>query len=71
MKKSIFVVERLEGSWAILETREGDSFQFPKDLLPQPLTEGTHLAFSIEIDAAARQTAQSKMQTLRDNLKRS
>ncbi|MBN1879234.1 DUF3006 domain-containing protein [bacterium] len=69
MKKSLLVVERIEGSWAILETGDGDSFQFPKNLLPQPLKEGMHLQFSIEIDSASAQAAQANMKSLRDSMK--
>lgn len=70
MKTSLLVVERIEGSWAILETIDGDSFQFPRALLPQSLKEGMYLQFSIEIDEAARQSAQANMKALRDSLKK-
>lgn len=70
MKTSLLVVERIEGSWAILETMDGDSFQCPRALLPQSLKEGMHLRFSIDIDDSAQQSAQANMKALRDTLKK-
>jgi hypothetical protein len=68
--KATFVVERIEGVWAILETEQGDSFQFPVNQLPKPLSEGTHLVFTIDADKKAQEMAQAKMRSLRDSLKK-
>lgn len=68
--KQIFVVTRIEGSKAILETERGDSFLFPANLLPQPIKEGTHLRFTIEIDPSAQAQTANRIQSVRDQLKK-
>jgi hypothetical protein len=67
--KQVFVVSRIEGAKAILETEKGDSFIFPAGLLPQPVEEGMHLRFSIEIDTESQAATEDRIRSVRDKLR--
>jgi len=66
--KWTFVLERIENSWAILETEDGETFQFPFSLLPEGVQEGSYLDFNIMPNADAENTARQEMENLRASL---
>ncbi|MCD4654062.1 DUF3006 domain-containing protein [bacterium] len=68
--KWLFVLERIEGPWAILETEEGETFQFPASLLPAGLHEGAYLDFTIMQNIKAENDARKEMENFRQSLKR-
>ncbi len=68
--RHLFVVTRIEGANAVLETQRGASFVFPVNLLPQPIKEGLHLRFNIEIDQIAQAQTADQIQSVRDQLKK-
>ncbi len=64
-----FVVERFEGPWAILETIDGETFEFPRAFLPPDCLEGAWLSFEIRRDITAENAAREEMRNLRESLK--
>lgn len=68
MKQTV-VVSRIEGANVVLETKNGSSFIIPAGLLPQPVEEGMHLRFTIEIDPESRTATENRMRSIRDQLK--
>ncbi|MBN1296131.1 DUF3006 domain-containing protein [bacterium] len=69
MKRFHFTVERIENDWAVLETIDGKTFEFPRGFLPDGAGEGARLIIDIQLDAEAEQQARNGMKNLRDSLR--
>jgi hypothetical protein len=61
------IVDRFEGPWAILETSDGATINFPSSLLPAAAKEGDVLKIEISLDEeTSRERRQRIQQTLED-----
>lgn len=67
--KWIFAIERFEGPWAMLETEDGEIFEFPRVFLPPDCSEGAYVSMEILRDTDAEKTARQAMKEIRDSLK--
>ena len=63
-------LDRLETPWAVLETLDGITFNFPLNLLPEGVKEGDVLKFDIDIDREATEQRIKNIQGLIDGLKK-
>jgi len=81
MDKWSWTVDRLEGEWAVLEVEPGRAMDIPRSTLPEGLEEGDVLKISVsreresaswtlERDEAATKERRSKIEELREELKR-
>jgi len=68
MNKKNFIIDRLEPSWAVIETPDGIIFNFPLKNLPEGIKEGVVLKFNIEIDREATEQRIKNIQGLIDDL---
>ncbi|MCX6262352.1 MAG: DUF3006 domain-containing protein [Bacteroidia bacterium] len=65
----LLTLDRLEPPWAVLETSDGITFNFPLNLLPEGVKEGDVLKFDIDIDREATEERIKDIQGLIDDLK--
>ena len=63
-----FVVDRIEGDLAILESANGDSHTLSTGLLPPGAQEGSWLRMSLELDPQATQDSAEQISALRAEL---
>ena len=66
--KHTFMIERIEGSMAIIETEEGENFEFPVVFLPEECGEGDYVDFVIDINSEAASEAGESLDDLRSQL---
>ncbi|MCX6089176.1 MAG: DUF3006 domain-containing protein [Candidatus Atribacteria bacterium] len=65
----LLTLDRLGPPWAVLETPDGITFNFPLNLLPEGVKEGDVLKFDIDIDREATEERIKDIQGLIDDLK--
>ena len=71
MEKTLkLILDRFEPPWAVLETPDGITFNFPLNLLPEGIKEGDVLKFDIDIDREATEERINNIQGLIDDLKK-
>lgn len=66
-KDAILTIDRFEGNWAVLEYND-NTFDVPKELLPDEAKEGDVLKISFEIDKNKTLERQNKIKDLEDDL---
>ena len=49
----MFIIDRFEGDWAIIETENRHMFNLPRSVLPPEIQEGDVISLQVGIDAAA------------------
>lgn len=64
----MFVIDRFEGDWAIIETENRDTFNLPQGVLPPGLKEGDAISIQVSIDLIATKELAEKSKHLLDNL---
>lgn len=65
----VFIIDRFEGSWAVLEAPDGTIFNFPRSFLPAEAKEGDVLVFDIAIDREATEKRKKEVRDLLNDLK--
>jgi hypothetical protein len=68
MNKCTFMIERIEGTVAVLETEEGETFEFPAAYLPEECGEGDYVDFVIAVNQDAADAAGESLDDLRSQL---
>ncbi len=63
----MLIIDRLEGSWAIIEY-DDKTFKLPVSLLPQQAKEGDVIQMQITLDKKATKTLKQANQTLMDDI---
>lgn len=66
-KDVILIIDRFEEDWAVLEYND-DTFDVPRELLPDEAKEGDVLKISFEIDKNKTLERQNKIKDLEDDL---
>lgn len=49
----MFIIDRFEGDWAIIETENRHTFNLPRFVLPHGIKEGDVISIQVGIDVAA------------------
>lgn len=52
----MFIIDRFEGDWAIIETETRDTFNLPRSVLPSGIKEGDVISLQVGIDVARTKT---------------
>lgn len=65
----VFIIDRFEGSWAVLEASDGTIFNFPRSFLPAEAREGDVLVFDIAVDREATEKRKKEVKDLLDDLR--
>lgn len=60
----MFIIDRLEENWAVIETEERKTFNLPRKILPAEAKEGDVIKIFIEIDAEQTQARRKKSESL-------
>lgn len=61
----MIVIDRFEGSWAVLEM-DGEIFEIPRKLLPPEAQEGMCLRFEITLDDEAQREREAEIKRIFD-----
>ncbi|HBP65662.1 MAG TPA: DUF3006 domain-containing protein [Desulfosporosinus sp.] len=48
----MFIIDRFEGDWAIIETKTRRTFNLPRSVLPHGIKEGDVISIQVGIDLA-------------------
>ncbi len=63
----MYIVDRFEGDWAIVETETRTTFNLPRSVLPADLKEGDVIYIHVGIDSEATIQRSKKARSLLDN----
>lgn len=63
----MYIIERFEGEWAIVETENRSTFNLPRSILPIELKEGDVISIQISADPVATRQRSKKAKSLLDN----
>ncbi|KJR49035.1 hypothetical protein UF75_0550 [Desulfosporosinus sp. I2] len=64
----MFIIERFEGEWAIIETDYRRTFNLPRWVLPQGIKEGDVISIQVGIDFDATKERAEISKRMLDNL---
>ena len=65
-----FIIDRFEAQWAVLETPEGKTINYPRNLLPKDAKEGDVFDLKIDIDQEATEERKTNIKGIVDDLKK-
>jgi hypothetical protein len=60
----MFIIDRLEEEWAVIETEERKTFNLPRKILPAEAKEGDVIKITVEIDNEQTQIRRKKTKSL-------
>jgi len=63
----VLIIDRFEGDWAIIETENRQTFNFPRFILPPGIKEGDVISIQVGIDLVATKERAEKSERLLDN----
>lgn len=64
---TMYIIDRFEGEWAIVETENRSTFNLPRNILPIDLKEGDVISIQINADPIATIERSKKAKSLLDN----
>jgi len=64
----VFIIDRFEGDWAIIETENRHTFNMPRSSLPLGLKEGDVINIQVSIDLVATKERTEKSKRMVENL---
>ncbi|WP_232695504.1 DUF3006 domain-containing protein [Brevibacillus daliensis] len=67
MKTTTGIIDRFEGDFAVVEIN-GDTYDLPRNILPEEATVGQHLILNIEIDIKGTAAREKEIKGLMDDL---
>ena len=65
-----FTIDRFEAQWAVLETPNGKTINYPRNLLPKGAKEGDVFNLNIDISKEATEERKTNIQGIVDDLKK-
>jgi hypothetical protein len=65
-----FTIDRFEAQWAVLETPDGKTINYPRNLLPKGAKEGDVFDLNIDIDQEATEERKKSIKGVVDDLKK-
>lgn len=60
----MFIIDRLEENWAVIETEERKTFNLPRKILPAEAKEGDVIKITVEVDNEQTQIRRKKTKSL-------
>jgi len=60
----MFIIDRLEENWAVIETGERKTFNLPREILPAEAKEGDVINITVEVDNEQTQIRRKKTKSL-------
>jgi len=63
----LYIIDRFEGDWAIVETENRIIFNLPRSILPTDLKEGDVISIQINVDPVATKQRSKNTKSLLDN----
>jgi hypothetical protein len=64
----VFIIDRFEGDWAIIETENRHTFKLPRFVLPPGIKESDVISIQVGIDLVATKERAGKSKRMLDNL---
>lgn len=62
------IIDRLEGDWAVIQWDSGQTFNFPRALLPSGAKGGDAVRFDASIDRSETEMRRIRVKRLEDDL---
>ncbi|GAB6170881.1 DUF3006 domain-containing protein [Paradesulfitobacterium aromaticivorans] len=63
----MYIIDRFEDLWAVVETNDRQTFSLPRELLPSDVCEGDVLDITISVDQKATEARKTQAKNLLDN----
>lgn len=63
----LYVIDRFEGTWAVIDHNR-ETFNIPRDLLPEDAKEGDIITIEIKVDKITTKKAQDEIKKLFEDL---
>ena len=63
----MYIIDRFEGNWAVIETDDRQTFHIPRSLLPASAKEGDVISISVVVDSEATKSRRERMAGIMDN----
>ena len=64
----MFIIDRFEGDWAIIETENRHTFNLPRFIVPPAIKEGDVISIQVDIDLITTKERTEKSKRLLENL---
>lgn len=64
----MFIIDRCEGDWAIIEMENRHTFSLPRFVLPSGIKEGDVISIQVDIDLVATKERAEKSKRMLNNL---
>ena len=65
-----FTIDRFEAQWAVLETPDGKTINYPRNLLPKDAKEGDVFDLNINMNQKASEERKTNIKGIVDDLKK-
>jgi hypothetical protein len=65
-----FTIDRFEAQWAVLETPDGKTINYPRNLLPKDAKEGDVFDLNIDMNQKASEERKTNIKGIVDDLKK-
>jgi hypothetical protein len=65
-----FIIDRFEAQWAVLETPDGKTINYPRNLLPKDAKEGDVFDLNIDMNREATEERKTNIKGIVDDLKK-
>ncbi|HHT09799.1 MAG TPA: DUF3006 domain-containing protein [Candidatus Atribacteria bacterium] len=65
-----FTIDRFEAQWAVLETPDGKTINYPRNLLPKDAKEGDVFDLNIDMNQKASEERKTNFKGIVDDLKK-
>lgn len=63
----MYIIDRFEGDWAVIETENRQTFNLPREILPAGTREGDVLAISVAVNQVATKERRNHASKLLQN----
>lgn len=63
----MYIIDRFEGNFAIVETDDRQTFNLPRSLLPQGAKEGDVISISVVVDQNETKSRQERIKGMMNN----
>lgn len=63
----MYIIDRFEGEWAVIETDHRQTFNLPRTILPNGTKEGDVISISVSTDQDATRARREKINNMMEN----
>jgi len=64
----MYIIDRFEGDWAIVENKKRKTFNLPLSLIPPEAKEGDVITISVNINTGSTKKLRAKVENMADSI---